>query len=66
MIVAHQGGWDEILIFVIPVLAVLFLLRRAERRSRSVDVAEVDADEVAGGETGEQADQRAGEDPDPS
>lgn len=63
MILAHQGSWDEILTFAIPVLAVLFLLRWAERRSRSVDVAEVDADGVSGGDAGEQGDERAGEEP---
>lgn len=29
---AHQGGWDEILMFVVPVLAALWAVRRAERR----------------------------------
>ncbi|MFP3914090.1 MAG: hypothetical protein ACLFWM_04385 [Actinomycetota bacterium] len=31
---AHMGGIDEIGIFVIPALAVILLLRRAERRAR--------------------------------
>ncbi len=33
-LIAHQGGWDEILIVAIPALALLYGLRRAERRAR--------------------------------
>jgi hypothetical protein len=29
---AHQGGWDEILLIVGPVLVVIALLRLAKRR----------------------------------
>jgi hypothetical protein len=29
---AHQGGWDEILLVVVPLLAVAGLLRLAKRR----------------------------------
>jgi hypothetical protein len=31
---AHQGGWDEILMFVIPAGLAIFGLRWAERRAR--------------------------------
>ena len=63
-VLAHQGGWDEILLFAVPVVAVLLLLRWAERRSRSVDVAEVDGPGVGGGgEAGDEIDEVAGEDP---
>ena len=63
-VLAHQGGWDEILLFAVPVLAVLYLLRWAERRSRSVDVSKVDGPGAAAGdETGEQSDQVGGEEP---
>jgi hypothetical protein len=29
---AHQGGWDEVLLIVVPMLAVAALLRLAKRR----------------------------------
>lgn len=35
LIVAHQGGWDEILYLALPALAVIFWVRWAERRARS-------------------------------
>lgn len=61
-VLAHQGGWDEILLFVVPVVVVLLLLGWAEQRSRSVDVAEVDGAGVgAGGESGDEADEVPGE-----
>jgi uncharacterized membrane protein len=33
-LLAHQGGWDEILWFSLPALAVLWWVRRAERSAR--------------------------------
>jgi len=33
--IAHQGGWDEFLFFVVPVALGLWALRRAEKRARS-------------------------------
>ncbi|HEX9854138.1 MAG TPA: hypothetical protein VGC47_02385 [Acidimicrobiia bacterium] len=33
-VVAHQGGWDEVLYIVVPVLAALLAVRWAERRRR--------------------------------
>jgi len=59
---AHQGGWDELVVFIVPVFAVLFLLRWAERRSKSVDVAEVDPDEDPGGDGGQEGGELTGED----
>ena len=32
VVLLHQGGWDEILMFALPALATIWLLRRAERR----------------------------------
>ncbi len=29
---AHQGGWDEILLVAVPILIIAFLLRLAKRR----------------------------------
>jgi hypothetical protein len=31
--IAHQSGWDEILMFVIPIALAVFLVRRLERRA---------------------------------
>ncbi len=36
---AHQGGWDELLWFSIPVLLVLTWVRWAERRARTRQTA---------------------------
>ncbi len=35
VVLLHQGGWDEILMFALPALATIWLLRRAERRARA-------------------------------
>lgn len=32
--IAHQGGWDEVLMFVIPAALAILGLRWAERRAR--------------------------------
>lgn len=31
---AHQGGWDEILLFAAPVILAIWVVRRVERRGR--------------------------------
>lgn len=31
---AHQGGWDEVLMFAVPAALAIFGLRWAERRAR--------------------------------
>jgi len=33
-VLAHQGGWDEILYVALPAAALLYALRRAEKRAR--------------------------------
>ena len=33
MIFAHQGGWDEMLMVLGPILAIVFLLRLAKNRA---------------------------------
>ncbi len=33
-ILAHQGGWDEILYLAVPAVAVILWVRWAERRAR--------------------------------
>jgi hypothetical protein len=34
-VVAHQGGWDEVLIFGIPVVLAIGAVRWAEKRARA-------------------------------
>ena len=33
-VLAHQGGWDEILLFIAPIALAFFVIRAMERRSR--------------------------------
>lgn len=50
-LLAHQGGWDEFLMFAIPVALGWWAIRAAERRSRA-RAAEIDAaDDVANQES---------------
>jgi hypothetical protein len=42
-VLAHQGGWDEILYLVVPVILVVLWVRWAERRSRVRRGADEDA-----------------------
>lgn len=34
-VIAHQGGWDEVLYVAIPALALLYGLRKVEKRARA-------------------------------
>ena len=34
-IVAHQYGWDEALLFVVPIAIAVIVVRRLDRKSRS-------------------------------
>ncbi len=34
-VLAHQGGWDEILMFVVPIVLAYFVIRRLERRGKA-------------------------------
>ncbi len=45
MLLAHQGGWDEILLVLGPVLVVVGLLRLAKRRVEAARAAEAQAEE---------------------
>jgi hypothetical protein len=48
MILAHQGGWDEMLLVVGPIAVIVFLLRLAKKRSLQLDregEGEADIDE---------------------
>ena len=33
-LLAHQGGWDEVLMFGVPIVLAFLLVRRLERRGR--------------------------------
>ncbi len=33
-LLAHQGGWDEAALFVVPAVLALLVIRWAERRAR--------------------------------
>ena len=48
LILAHQGGWDEILLVAGPILVFVLLLRaanrRAEQKVREREAATVDPD----------------------
>lgn len=44
-IIAHYGGIDEIGIFVVPAVAIILVLRWAERRARARD-EESDSTEI--------------------
>jgi len=41
-VLAHQGGWDEILLIVGPILIVVGLLRMAKKRVDRVQQAPLD------------------------
>lgn len=34
-LLAHQGGWDELLWFAVPIVIVVLWVRWAERKARS-------------------------------
>jgi len=47
-VLAHQGGWDELLLVAVPILAFVLLLRlanrRAEQQARNDDATSADPD----------------------
>lgn len=45
-VLAHQGGWDEILLVVGPILVIFGLLWVASRRAAALDEAEHASDGV--------------------
>lgn len=42
VILAHQGGWDEILLVLTPIVAIVLILRLVKRRIESQDHPEAD------------------------
>lgn len=49
MVFAHQGGWDEMLMVLGPILAIVLLLRLAKKRAERSATAPVD-DSAADGD----------------
>ena len=43
VVVAHQGGWDEVLLFAIPVVVALAAVKAVEVRARRSDDAHASA-----------------------
>ena len=43
-VLAHQYGWDEILLFAVPILLALAGVRWAERRAKQKKTGETDDD----------------------
>ncbi len=34
-LIAHEGGWDEVLLFLVPIVLAFLIVRLLERRSRA-------------------------------
>ena len=52
LVLAHQGGWDEALFVVVPMIVLVGLLALAQRRAKAEHEAEHGAGHAAGrGET---------------
>ena len=47
MLLAHQGGWDELLMVLVPMSVVVLLLRVASRRARAAGGAAEHTDQPA-------------------
>jgi len=41
-IIAHQYGWDEVLLFVVPIVIAVIVVRRLDKRPRSDDDTDED------------------------
>ena len=50
MILAHQGGWDEMLLVLGPIAVIVVLLRLAKKRSLELGPDESDQGEADGGD----------------
>ena len=46
-ILAHQGGWDEALLFAVPIVIALLAVRWAERRAKRRKGSAEDHDDSA-------------------
>jgi hypothetical protein len=49
LVLAHQGGWDEMLMVLAPIVVIVFLLRVAKRRGERLqpDAGAVEDDDEA-------------------
>ena len=59
-VIAHEGGWDEFLMFAVPVALGVWALRHVERKARRRAEAEERAladQPVESASTGDQTDQ---------
>ena len=45
---AHQGGWDEILMFAVPIVIAVLAVRWVERRNRN-DIDSADENDTSDG-----------------
>ena len=52
MVLAHQGGWDEALFVVVPMVVLAGLLALAQRRARAEGEADHGVDERDGAGAG--------------
>jgi cbb3-type cytochrome oxidase subunit 3 len=46
-VLAHQGGWDEALFVIVPLLVFWFLLRAAKRRAEAEQAEQAEQDQDA-------------------
>lgn len=44
MVIAHQGGWDELLLVAGPILVFAALLALASRRARRIEAEQQEAE----------------------
>ena len=49
-LLAHQGGWDELLMFGLPIVLAVVAVRWAEKRGKANRAAAAAADEAPDGE----------------
>ncbi len=47
-LLAHQGGWDEILMVVGPLALLWFLLRKAKSRADTMPAPDIKEDDLPG------------------
>jgi hypothetical protein len=60
MVLAHQGGWDEMLMVIGPILVIVLLLRLAKKRAERAATGRADEpDDGAAAHDGAAADEGA-------
>lgn len=52
VVLAHQGGWDEVLLAAVPIAVFVLVLRlankRADERLHETDASQLDGDSTTG------------------